>query len=181
MDRKLFKDEGIVLASKNYGETDKIHTLFTKKTGKVSVISKGVRKLNSRKRGSLEVFNHIRFQAVSTQGMPIITETEVVEDFEGIRKSLKKISVAYFMADVVAKVTREGEPNEELFYLLNKYLKRLEHTSKLKDLRFSFTRAVLSLVGFWPINKPLSDPDLLLEQVLERKLGSVRVGKKLQT
>jgi DNA repair protein RecO (recombination protein O) len=179
MDRKLFKAEAIVLASKNLGEADKIHTLYTNKFGRLSVISKGVRKLSSRKRGSMEVFNHIRFQAIYTQGMPIISEVEVVNDYENVRKSLKKVSVAFFFADVISKITREDEPNDELFLLLGKYLSRLEHASKLKDLRNNFTKSVLSLLGFWPINKPLSDPDILLEEVLERKLGSVRVGKKL--
>lgn len=179
MDRKLFKSEGVVLSSKNFGEADKIHTLYTDKFGRLSVISKGVRKLSSRKRGSLEVFNHIRFQAVHTQGMPVITEVEVVNDYEKVRKSLKKISVAYFFTDVVSKITRDDEPNGELFYLLNKYLSRLENANQLKELRYNFIKSTLSLLGFWPMSKPLTDPDLLLEQVLERKLGSVRVGKKL--
>lgn len=179
MDRKLFKDNAIVLSSKNFGEADKIYTLLAIRHGKISVISKGVRKLSSRKRGSLEVFNHIRIQAARTSGIPILSEVEIVEDYAEIRKSLKKISVAYFFTDVISKITREDEVNEELFHLLNKYLSRLEHATKLKDLRNSFTQSVLSLLGFWPINKPIADSDRLLEEVLERKLGSVRVGKKL--
>ncbi len=178
-DRKLFKSEAIVLSSKNLGEADKIHILYSEKYGKIGLISKGVRKLSSRKRGSLEVFNHIRFQAVNTKGIPILTEVEAVEDHSQIRKSLKKISVAYFFVDVTSKITREDEVNSELFYLLNKYLSRLEHASKLKTLRYSFIKSVLSSLGFWPINKPISDHDLLLEEVLERKLGSIRVGKKI--
>jgi len=179
MNHKSFKSEAVILSSKSFGEADKIHVLYTKRYGKVSVISKGVRKLSSRKRGSMEVFNLIHFQAVETSGMPILTEVEVVEDYEEIRKSLRKISVAYFFSDVVNKITRDQESNEELFYLLNKYLKRLEHATKLKDLRNIFTQNMLSLMGFWPMSKPIDNPDKLLEEVLERKLGSVRVGKKI--
>lgn len=179
MDRRNYKGQAIVLSSKNFSEADKIYVFFTDNLGKLSVVSKGVRKLNSRKRGSMEVFNLIKFQVAKSHGLPILTEVEVINDFERIRKSLKKISVAYYFMEVVSKITREDEVNFKVFQILEKYLAKLSRTVKLKTLRQEFTKEILVLMGFWPDGEELQDPDLLLEEVLERKLGSIRVGKKI--
>lgn len=179
MDRRNYKGRAIVLSSKNFSEADKIFVLYTDNLGKMSVISKGVRKLNSKKRGSLEVFNNIKFQAVKSHSMPILTEVEVINDFGNIRKSLKKISVAYYLMEVVSKITREDEVNYKVFQVLEKYLEKLSRTVKLKALRHEFTKEIVVLMGFWPQGEELNEPDKLLEEVLERKLGSVRVGKKI--
>ncbi len=34
-------------------------------------------------------------------------------------------------------------------------------------------------MGYWPLNKKLIDADIVLDDVLERKINSVRVGKKV--
>jgi len=69
---KNYSSKGIVLAKRNFSETDRIIVLYTKNLGKISLIAKGVRKLKSRKRGSLEVFNLISFSAAKTRLLLII-------------------------------------------------------------------------------------------------------------
>ncbi|NLJ38943.1 MAG: DNA repair protein RecO, partial [Candidatus Atribacteria bacterium] len=38
---RYWKDQGIVLKSINFGELDRIITLFTRKKGKIQVVAKG--------------------------------------------------------------------------------------------------------------------------------------------
>ena len=45
---RYWKDQGIVLKSINFGELDRIVTLFTRKKGKINVIAKGARKVGNR-------------------------------------------------------------------------------------------------------------------------------------
>jgi len=54
---RSYKAEGIILKRINFSEADKILTIFTKRHGKVRAIAKGVRRLTSRKAGSVELFN----------------------------------------------------------------------------------------------------------------------------
>ena len=179
MDRRSYKGQAIVLSSKNFSEADKIFVFYTDNFGKMSVVSNGVRKMSSRKRGALEVFNLIRFQAVKTKGLAILTEVEIRNDFQNIRINLRRISVAYYFMEVISKITREDEVNFKVFDLLARYLTKLSRTVKLKDLRSEFTKEVIILMGFWPQSEPIENPDQLLEEILERKLGSVRVGRKI--
>ncbi|KKQ95605.1 MAG: hypothetical protein UT21_C0002G0001, partial [Candidatus Woesebacteria bacterium GW2011_GWA1_39_11b] len=48
------------------------------------------------------------------------------------------------------------------------------------ELRRDFAVRALEILGFWPKNKKIADPDRFIEEILERELASIRVGKRLQ-
>lgn len=176
---RSYSSEGVVLARRSFGEADRILILLTRDFGRLSFIAKGVRKVTSRKRGHIEVFSHIKFHASKGKGIDLMTEAETVEGFGKVRDDLKRVAVGYFFLEVVGKVTREAEPHEELFDLLLEYLRKLEETSSLRQLRNEFTQRALTSVGFWPEGKRMDNPDYILENVAEKKITSIRVGKKL--
>lgn len=174
-----YSDEGIVLARRNYGEADRIISVYTKNHGRVSLIAKAVRRPESRKRGHLEIFSLIRFQAVSSRGLDLMPEVEVITNFREIRKSLKRISLAYYFCEVVSKITHEGEPHLEVFNLLVENLDKLQTAKQLKKLRLDFILRLLIVLGYWPQGKFLVNPDEKLAEVIERQVASVRVGKRM--
>lgn len=178
---KRYSSEGIVLARRSYSEADRILVVYTKNYGKISLLAKGIRKPKSRKRGSLEVFSHIKFSAARGKNLDIIEEAEIIDSFQSIRKNLKKVAVAYYFMEVVGRVTREDEKNEKLFTIILKYLQNLKTTKSLRKLRKKFIFQTLVLLGFWPKGKIMDNPDKILENIVEREINSIRVGKKLLT
>ncbi len=179
MNPHSYGSEGVVLARRNFGEADRILIVYSKIYGKIPLIAKGVRRPKSRKRGHIEVFNLIRFQAVSGRGLDIMTEAEVVEDFKEIRKSLKKISLAYYICEVIGKITHEREVHNDVYNLLLDGLYKLKVTKELKKLRVSFLQILLTDLGYWPKGTALTDADEKLEEVIERQISSFRVGKRM--
>ncbi len=176
---RTYKSDGIVLQRRNYSEADRILVVYSKHYGKLSLMAKGVRKPKSRKRGALEIFSHFKFSAARGKNLDIVTETELINPFPVIRKDLKKTSVAYYLMEVVNKLTREGERNEKLYSQILKNLRMIEKTESLRKLREKFVYDSLVLLGFWPKSKFLPNPDEILADVTERELFSVRVGKKV--
>lgn len=174
---RSYNSTGIVLARKNFGEADRILSLFTKDKGRISIMAKGVRRPTSKKRGHIELFNLIGFQGVKSSGMDIMTETEIINDFKLSGESLKKISLAYYFCEVTGRITNEYEPNSAIYDLLLESLKKLMVTSKLKNLRLEFIERILTISGFWPNGKVMKNHDSLLEEALERQIFSHRVGK----
>jgi hypothetical protein len=81
--------------------------------------------------------------------------------------------------EVVGKITHEGEKNGELYDLIISSLTKLKTGVKLKDMRFDFIKNILTIMGYWPIGQELKDPDKVLEEVIERQISSVRVGKRM--
>ena len=179
MKPRAYTSEGIVLARRNFGEADRILVLYTKNFGKISLLAKGIRRPKSKKRGHVEVFNKIKFQAVSGRGLDLITEAEVIEDFSEIRSSLRRISLAYYLMEVIGRITHEGEEKTEVYDLLLETLQKLKTAKMLKKLRLQFVTNLLIQLGYWPVDKPLYSPDEKLEEVIERQIYSERVGKRM--
>lgn len=175
----IYTSEGIILGRKNYGEADRIISLYSKDSGRVSLLAKGIRRPISRKRGSLEIFSYIKFQSINSKSIGLITEAEIIDDFKEIRKSLPKITLAYYFMEVTGKITHEGEKNHQLFELIIKSLKDLKAGTKLKTLRLKFINELLVMMGYWPEGKEMQEHDKALEEVIERQISTTRVAKKI--
>ena len=111
--------------------------------------------------------------------MDIMTEAETIDNFSKIRENLKRASLAYYFMEVIGRTTHENETHREVFEYVLESMERLKEEKKLKKLRLDFVRRLVSLLGFWPDGKPLLDPDGFLEGVIERKLVTSRVGKRV--
>lgn len=179
MKSRTYTSEGIVLSRRNYNEADRILILFSKNYGKLSLLAKGIRRIKSKKRGHLEVFSKVKFSAVKGKGMDIVTEVETLNDYSGIRKNLNKVSLAYYLCEVVVKITQEDGNPSSLYSLLSSALESISEETELKKLRLKFVYQILVEMGYWPEDKKMIDADSVLDDVLERKLNSVRVGKKV--
>lgn len=179
MNYNTYSSEGFILGRRNFGEADRIITIFTKDFGKISLMAKGVRKLTSRKRGGIEIFNKIKFSGVKGKSLDILTEVSVLESYDITRSDLRRVSVGYYFCELIGKTTRDNEKHEELFNILNEYFKKLEVSGNLKELRLNFIKDMLVELGFWPSGKKIDNPDMVLESIIERKLNSSRVGKKM--
>lgn len=178
---KTYSSEGIVLTRKNYGEADRILTVYSRHEGKLRLLAKGVRKPKSRKRGHVEVFSKIKYSAVKRNGMDLITEAELINSYDKLRLDLKRTSVAYYLCEVVDKVTREGENIEIIYEELSAHLSQLEKSGNLKNLRREFVYKILIGLGFLPEGRDLEDLDKTLSEVAEREISSVRIGRQILT
>ena len=127
----------------------------------------------------MEVFSKVNFSLNRNHGMGVITEVMMLDSFNEIRGNLNKVALAYYYCEVVNKITREWEEYLNIFEILDKYLVRLKISDQLKKERLSFLHELLTEAGFWPQDRLLKDPDVFIEKILERKINSLRVGKKI--
>ncbi|MFH1971237.1 MAG: DNA repair protein RecO [Patescibacteria group bacterium] len=179
MKQRNYSTEAIILATKDYSEADRILVVYTKDFGKLSLIAKGVRKTKSKKRGHLEIFNHLKFSAVKSKGLDIMVEADLVNSFPKIRKSLKKISVGYYFCEVIGKSIKEEEKHSGFFDFILSYFLRLEKENNLTKVRNDFVKDILVNLGYWPKGKEIVNLDKVLETVIERNINSSRVGRQI--
>jgi len=76
-----YRTEGIVLKSKDYGEADKLLTIFTRARGKAQAIVKGVRKQKSRLRGGVQPLTLSDFQMYEGRSLDTVIQAEVRDPF----------------------------------------------------------------------------------------------------
>lgn len=179
MKRRSFSSVGLVLAKVDYREADRIFFILTQDYGKLPFIAKGVRRTRSRKRGALEIFNLVKFEALRGKNLDLITEVEIVRSFDKVRKNLKKMTLAYYFSEVLLKILVEGEETKKVFDLVLSCFENLEKRRDLRVLRQEFLFELLITLGFWPKSKKLDNFDLVLERILEKKINSKRVGLKI--
>jgi DNA repair protein RecO (recombination protein O) len=143
----IYKTEGIIIKRKNFGEADKILTIFTKHYGKIKAIAKGIRKITSKKAGILELFNHCKLVLARGKDLDIITEAEVINNFFSLMGSLNRVGVAWYFCELVDKLTAEGQANKDIFELLKNYLENIGEENTLQYIR-SFEEHLLNQLGF---------------------------------
>lgn len=171
---KKYRLEGVIIKKRNFKEADKIITVFTKDYGKVSVLAKGVRKINSRRGPSLELFNHTTLLVHESSFLGIITEASVYNSFEHIKKDLSRITRAYQACELIDCLTREDQENSDAFFLLLAFLDQINsHEPVNMD---QFKRQLLAILGFLSEADVLSDElDSFIETIAERKLATPRI------
>ena len=189
---RTYKTEGIILKRLDYGEADRIITLFTKHYGKLRVLAKGVRRLTSRKSGSLELFNQARIFVDERKGLGIVTEVELVNSFKSWRKDLKKVALAYQFCELVDKLTPEKMENEKVYKLLREALFNLSQVTSYESPASaeasagkqvtSYELSLLEFLGFWPKGKPVNiDLERYIESLIEKKLKTPPFLKRLSS
>lgn len=142
-----FKTEGIILKRRNFGEADRILTVFTSTRGKITVLAKGVRRIRSRRAGNVELLNRAVMYLHQSKGMPILTEAQTLDSFQKIKEDLTLSTYAYHLIELVDKLTAENQENRILYEHLVEVLKRLERKPRQILIR-AFEAKILSNLGF---------------------------------
>jgi DNA repair protein RecO (recombination protein O) len=94
---RVHQAEGIILKRRNFGETDRIITIFTRELGKISCIAKGVRKITSRRSGHVEVFHRVHISYHDGKGMYLLTEVQSLDAHQGLSGDIVSVSYAYYI------------------------------------------------------------------------------------
>ncbi len=144
---RTLKTEGIVLKRRNFGEADRIVTVFTLQKGKISVLAKGVRRITSRRAGNVELLNRVSMYLFLGKGMPILTEAEGLETYQKLKEDLTLSTYAFHIIELIDKMTAEDQENRILYQHLLEVLRKLS-TNPRQILIRAFEVKILSDLGF---------------------------------
>lgn len=145
----VYQCQGIILRRHNFGEADRILAILTNRFGKVTALGKAVRRPLSKLAGHLEPFCHSQLLLAEGKNFEIVAEAQTLHSFPHLRDSLKLTSVAYYLGEILDKITRDREENFPLFQLFLSTLQRLDQ-GKDGLLKSYFEINLLALSGFKP-------------------------------
>ncbi len=148
---RQFRSQAIVLSRRDFGESDRLLTLFTPGRGKIRAIAKGARKPQAKLSGHVELFARSDVMIHRGRNLDILTQAELLDPYLGLREDLGRGAYANFVAELLDRFTAdEEEDSEALFLLLHQTLRRLAESQDPRlALRF-FELCLLDLVGFRP-------------------------------
>lgn len=140
-----------MLGAVDYGDADRVVTLFTRGRGRLSAFAAGARKSKKRFAGALEPCTHLKAQLVQRRGDTWrLDGADVLATFHRLRDDLPRIGRALYGAELARELIRDEHPHPELFDALLDYLQTLE-TSADAALHLRFTLDALAFAGFRPI------------------------------
>lgn len=173
---RSYKAEGVVIKRLNFGEKDKLVTVFTKNLGKLVLLAKGIRAINSKKAPHLEVFTHVSFYAAMGRNLDIVTEAYTLQTFPNLRKNLGKVAYAYSIVEIIDRLCAERQEHRNIFDLVLSTLQKIDTNSdgNIKSIIDDFILQTLWDLGYLVKGKIIAGDDLqsFLEEVMEKSLKS---------
>ena len=150
-EQRSFRLEAVVLRHADWGEADRLLTLYTRERGKVRAIAKGARKIRSRKAGHLEPFTRVTLQLARGRDLLIVTQADTVDAYLPIHEDLIKTSHAAYVVELLDRFTYEDDTeNYNIFRLITEVLSRLEkEADPWLAIRYYELR-LLDLLGYRP-------------------------------
>lgn len=145
----IYKTRGIIIRRQNFGEADRLITVFTQDRGKVRVIAKGARKPLSKLAGHLELFCLTKLNLAEGHSLDVVTGAVIEKCFLGIRQKLPAAHTAYYLAETVDQLTVENEKHEEIFELLDEAFEHINVLSAPLLLSY-FELNLAKITGFRP-------------------------------
>ncbi len=140
--------EAIVLATMDYGESDRIVTFFTRELGKVRAIARHGKASKKRFGAALESFSRVSLSLTVKEGLSHVQRAECVVVYSEIRANLAKIGYAGYACEISDRLLPDRLACPRLFRLLAAYLEHLERFSPTVDDRRFFEANLLNILGY---------------------------------
>lgn len=173
---KNYKSEGVVLKRWNSGEADRVVTIFTKHHGKLVAIANGVRKITSRRAGSLEPATQAVFFFYKGKTFDIITQTQLISSFTQARKNLSRITQVHQILEIVDLLTRENQSHSQVYEILLDTLSALDSNGSKRGLIVQNVRKILQVLGFGnPSDNSETSLKHFIEEITDRELRSKKM------
>ena len=146
----LTKCEGIVIRSIDYGETNKIITLYTREYGKIGVMARGAKKPSSRFSAVTQLFHYGTYLFQGSRGLGQLQQAETIESFRSIREDIFLTAYASFIAELLDKGTEERKPSSSLYDLFYLSLRYIDEEYDPEIMMNIVELKMLSVFGFAP-------------------------------
>jgi DNA repair protein RecO (recombination protein O) len=142
--------EGIVLQHTDFGEADRLLTIYTRELGKIRAIVKGVRKPRSRKAGHIEPFTRTALLLARGRNLFILTQAEAIDLYSHIKEDLVLLGYGSYIIELLSSFTFDGEENQSLYRLVKNALHRIDRGDDPNLVTHYYEIRLLDIVGYRP-------------------------------
>lgn len=115
---ETFTVEAVVLKTDDFGDANRVVTLFTKEFGKLETNAYGCRRARSPLSGALQMFNHISAQITRNPKVDTIRDADIINFYDALTNDLDRLAYASLLFEVVNRMTFPRQQERETFDLL---------------------------------------------------------------
>lgn len=147
----LQKCEGIIIRTTDYGETNKIITIYTREWGKIGAMARGAKKPKSKLAAITQLFTHGYFLVQKSTGLGGMQQGEMISSMRSIREDIFLTAYASYVVELTDKSTEDKKPNPYLFEMLYQTLNYMNEGYDLDVLMFIYELKMLNVQGLYPV------------------------------
>jgi DNA repair protein RecO (recombination protein O) len=142
----------IVLKNVDFGESDRIITLYSPDRGRFTAIAKGAKRSQKRFVNKLEEFSllNISYRPAKYSRLHFLCEAELKEAFISLRTDWQRYCAAILANELVLRFTGEHDPDRRIFSLLHWFLESLHHGASPLPTVVFFHLHLLDACGYRP-------------------------------
>lgn len=140
----LYTTDGIVVGVRNWGETDRIVSAFTRERGLVEAGAYGARRPRSALAGPLQLFAEVELQIAEGHRLDTIRQATLIEPHRIFSTDITRMAYASFVAEVVRELMAIGQPDQGLYDTLREILRALEQ----RNPRITALAAAIEIIEF---------------------------------
>ncbi|AWB45400.1 DNA repair protein RecO [Paenibacillus sp. CAA11] len=146
----LYRVEGIVIRSMDYGEGNKIITLCTEESGKVGVLVRGAKKSKSRHAALTQPFTYGQYVFFRNTGLGTLNAGEIIESHHALREDLVLAAYASYACELLDRILQDEEVGSFWFSQLKACLEALDGGKDPQIVIHLFEMKMLQAAGYGP-------------------------------
>lgn len=157
----VYKTEGIILKTADWGDLDRLLTIYTRGYGKIQARAISARKRESKLNGRLQNFSYGRFLLAKSKTLDIVTDLEVIDSYQSLRASLISLGYAWYFAELIDKLIPAPERDEDIWRLAARAFEVLNDPAQLKGgivnlpkMRTAFEDKLVEFIGHGKMDCP---------------------------
>jgi DNA repair protein RecO (recombination protein O) len=174
-----FQDRGIILTRKDFKEKDLLISVYTEKYGKITLQSRGAKRVTSKLSGHLEPGSLSTLNWVSGKNIPQLTGAQLEDFFQVAKQDYQKSFFILKILNLVDQVTRDGLAEQKIFILLFKTLKALEEENDLDLIFIVFGFKLLGLLGLNPSAQFLATEKGSIDFIIKKTLFEIQTHPEI--
>lgn len=148
----MLKIQAVVLRYADYGEYDRMVTLFSPEAGIINASVRSVRKPAAKLKNAAELFTYGQYILAQKADKFTVTGYDSIESFYALRQDIDKLAAASLIAQLCMDGIVQEQDYGELFILLLHTLRALCFTQmQPKDAVIYFLVKYLSISGYKPV------------------------------
>lgn len=119
---KFIKTKGLIVKKVDFGEGDRIITVFSENFGKIDLLVKGIRKSKKRDQSSVDLLTLSNFTFYKKGDNFILNTIDPIEIFYDLKKDIEKLEISSYILSIINEIILPGERKKEFFQRLEKAL-----------------------------------------------------------
>lgn len=147
----LYRTEGIVIRSIDYGEGNKIVTIMTPSLGKQGIVIRGARKPKSRYASLAQLFTLGDFSFYKGGGLGSLNNGEIIESYRGLREGLDQAAYASYLVELCDRAIQDEDAGAFLYHQLHAGLTAISEGKEPRIVARLFEMKIAAAAGYAPM------------------------------